>query len=459
MKGCLVMKKGKNAVLALAIAASLLVSGCGNTTDSSDEKKSDETTSVTQTSASESEASSASDTSSSAQDTSHSETTTTTTTSASDSSESESETTTTAASSESTSQTTTTTSKEQTTTSSASQSKQQTTTTAAQTTTLPPLTTSAETKATQQHSSSDNNFQRPTSGRWIGGVVVCDRDKGAKIRGLISFGSTDSLARNFCSMVNDVKKAVGSNVNVYTMGAPVSSAFYTPKGMSGVTTDQHKAITDLNKYLKNVKNVDAYAALAPHVNEYIYFRTDHHWTELAAYYAVEAFAKAAGVPYKPLSSYKAGVKKGFTGSMYFYSKCPEFKRYPDTYYYWKPKNSYTTTYYNGYFRNGRRSSLFLDYFIGSGCYCTVLGSDMNLAEIKTDVKNGRTLVLIKDSYGNALVPYFVGSFEKIYVLDMRYTHVNLRSFFKQVGATDILFGSSLSSFYTPSRVSGIRAIL
>ena len=43
------MKKGKNAVLALAIAASLLVSGCGNTTDSSDEKKSDETTSVTQT--------------------------------------------------------------------------------------------------------------------------------------------------------------------------------------------------------------------------------------------------------------------------------------------------------------------------------------------------------------------------------------------------------------------------
>jgi hypothetical protein len=84
---------------------------------------------------------------------------------------------------------------------------------------------------------------------------------------------------------------------------------------------------------------------------------------------------------------------------------------------------------------------------------------MNLAEIKTDVKNGRTLVLIKDSYGNALVPYFVGSFEKIYVLDMRYTHVNLRSFFKQVGATDILFGSSLSSFYTPGRVSRIRAIL
>ena len=322
-------------------------------------------------------------------------------------------------------------------------------------------TTTAATSANapKPSSGSENNVQRPTSGKWIGSVVVCDRDKGSRIRGLISFGSSDYLARNFCSMVNDVKKMVGSGVNVYTMGAPVSSAFYTPKGMSGVTTDQHKAITDLNKYLVNVKNVDTYAALAPHVNEYIYYRTDHHWTELAAYYAAEAFAKTAGVPFKPLSQYKAGVKKGFTGSMLTYSGCNEFRLYPDTYYYWKPKNSYTTTYYNGYFQNGQRSSLFLDWASGSGCYCTVLGSDMNLAEIKTDVHNGRTLVLIKDSYGNALVPYFVGSFEKIYVLDMRYTNVRLRNFFKQVGATDILFGSSLSSFYTSSRVSGIRAIM
>ncbi len=269
------------------------------------------------------------------------------------------------------------------------------------------------------------------------------------------------MAQYFSKMVNDVKAAVGSGVNVYTMGAPVSSAFYTPKNMSGVTTDQHKAITDLSKYLRSdVKNIDTYAALAPHVNEYIYYRTDHHWTELAAYYAAQAFAQSAGVPFKPLSQYSAGVKQGFTGSMYTYSNnLQEFKTYPDTYYYWKPTNSYTTTYYNGSFQNGQKSSLFLDWASGAGCYCTVLGSDMNLAEIKTDVKNGRTLVLIKDSYGNALVPYFVGSFEKIYVLDMRYTKVNLRSFFKQVGATDILFGSSLSSFYTSSRVDGIRAIL
>ena len=47
--------------------------------------------------------------------------------------------------------------------------------------------------------------------------------------------------------------------------------------------------------------------------------------------------------------------------MYTYSNCQEFLTYPDTYYYWKPKNSYTTTYYNGYFQNGKKSSLFLDW--------------------------------------------------------------------------------------------------
>ena len=47
----------------------------------------------------------------------------------------------------------------------------------------------------------------------------------------------------------------------------------------------------------------------------------------------------------------------------------------------------------------------------------------------------------------------------IYVLDMRYTTIKLNEFFKKVGATDILFGSSISSFYTSSRVDGIRAIM
>ena len=441
------MKRTKLMAAVLAAVLTLSMAGCGNEVSDPDSSRAAKDTTA---SASSQEDSSEAQSSASEKETdssvSESETTTTTTSKASDSSE----TTTTASESSSqagTEKTTTTTKQASATTTKAQTAPQTTTTTAA-------------TKATTPAANGKETFSVPQSGQWIGGVVVCDRNLGPKIRGLISFGGNESLAQYFCSMVNDMKKMVGSGVNVYTMGAPVSSAFYTPKGMTGVTTDQHKAITDLNKFLRSdVKNVDTYAVLAPHASEYIYYRTDHHWTELAAYYAAEAFAKTAGVPFKTLSEMQAGVKKGFTGSMHYYSNCQEFLTYPDTYYYWKPKNSYTTTYYNGYFQGARAGSLFYDWATGSSCYLSVLGTDDTIAEIKTDVKNGRTLVLFKDSYGNALVPYFVGSFEKIYVLDMRYTHVGLKNFYKQVGATDILFGSSLSSFYTTSRADGIRALM
>lgn len=431
------MKAIKSAA-ALAAAITILLTGCGQGNDSSERER--ETASESSSSVSSHEESS-----------STAESTQAESNSAAQSSQAESSSTAESTQADSSEKATTTGQ-----TSSASS--------AAPSTTAAATTTTAAAAAPHDESGTANKSANyaavPTSGSWVNGVFVCDRNKGDRIRGLIGFYGSESCGQKFAAMVNDVKKAVGDKVNVYTLGAPVSSAFYTPKGVTGVTTDQHKAILDLSKTLdKSIKNIDTYAALSSHTDEYIYYRTDHHWTTLAAYYAVKEFAKAANVPYAPLSSYEKCVKTGFTGSMYTYSNYPEFKTYPDTYTYYKPKNKYTTTYYNGAFQNGTASQLFLDSAVGSNSYCTILGSDLNLAEIKTDVKNGRTLVLIKDSYGNALTPYFVGSFEKIYVLDMRYTTVNLRSFFKKVGATDILFGSSLSSFYTPSRVDGIRAIL
>lgn len=441
------MKKGKITAALLAAVLTISMAGCGNDVSEKDSSRAAKDTSAVDQSSSDSSETSTTGTEKETDSSESQAQSTTTATTGADSSESSE---TTASASDSSSQTDT----KQT---EATQTQKTTTKsqTAPQTT-----TTTAATKATTPAGGGNETFTVPTSGQWIGGVVVCDRNLGPKIRGLINFSGDESCGRYFTSMVNDMKKMVGNSINVYTMGAPVSSAYYTPKGMTGVTSDQHKAITDLNKTLRSdVKNVDTYAVLAPHVSEYIYYRTDHHWTELAAYYAAEAFAKTAGVPFKTLSEMQAGVKKGFTGSMHYYSNCQEFLTYPDTYYYWKPKNSYTTTYYNGYFQGARAGSLFYDWATGSNCYLSVLGTDDTIAEIKTDVKNGRTLVLFKDSYGNALVPYFVGSFEKIYVLDMRYTHVGLKNFYKQVGATDILFGSSLSSFYTPSRADSIRALM
>ena len=74
-----------------------------------------------------------------------------------------------------------------------------------------------------------------------------------------------------------------------------------------------------------------------------------------------------------------------------------------------------------------------------------MGSDEFIVHVNTDVKNGRTLAIIKDSYGNALVPCLTGSFENIYVIDMRYFNLNAINFLREHGVTDVLFAMNTFS--------------
>ena len=89
-------------------------------------------------------------------------------------------------------------------------------------------------------------------------------------------------------------------------------------------------------------------------------------------------------------------------------------------------------------RNGWASDLFVTRN-ASSFYCSFIGSDDRITHIKTDAGNGRTLVVFKMSYGNALIPFLTSGFENIYVCDMRYFELNGVQFCKDVGATDLLF--------------------
>lgn len=78
-------------------------------------------------------------------------------------------------------------------------------------------------------------------------------------------------------------------------------------------------------------------------------------------------------------------------------------------------------------------------------YLVFMGTDQAVTHVRTDVNNGRKLAIIKDSYGNALVPCLTGSFEDIYVIDMRYFDVNAVSYLKECGVTDLLFAMNTFS--------------
>ena len=215
-----------------------------------------------------------------------------------------------------------------------------------------------------------------------------------------------------------------------------------------------------DKY-NGIINTDVYDALAEHTKEYIYSRTDHHWQPLGAYYAAQVFADQSGIDFPDLDTYDKWEIDGFVGTMYAYSNYnSELKKYPDKFIYYKPDNNddLTVKYYDTEFKNPVESTLFFDYAEGVNCYSAILNVDQEIAEIDTGVDNGRVLVVFKDSFGNALIPFFTHGFSKIYVCDFRYFDINAIDFCKEVGCTDLLFAISLTSCSTPSKVDCLNNI-
>ena len=74
-----------------------------------------------------------------------------------------------------------------------------------------------------------------------------------------------------------------------------------------------------------------------------------------------------------------------------------------------------------------------------------LGSDQYIVKVTTGLQSGRRLLIMKDSYGNATVPFYTGSFDEIYVADIRYMERNLVSMIRDLDVTDVLFTVSAFS--------------
>lgn len=281
--------------------------------------------------------------------------------------------------------------------------------------------------------------------------------KNGHYQGLMGCWGTYECCDRYVAAVNKAAAAL-PDVKVYNMVIPTCSDFYVPDDITGFTSSQKEKIDYIAERLKNITNVDVYSALDSHQNEYIFTRTDYHWQPLGGYYAAEAFAKTAGISdFAPLSDYTKVTKEGYVGSLGLY--CPILKTDPEpfTMYISPNDGALKTTYYNTAFQNGYESDLFITRDAGA-FYCSFLGSDDRIAKIETDCTNGKTLVVMKESYGNAVIPFLTQAYQTIYVCDVRYFDLNAVQFCKDVGATDLLFAVCT---YTPAggNVSAVESVI
>lgn len=290
------------------------------------------------------------------------------------------------------------------------------------------------------------------------GIVVDGVKMYGEDAGVMLFGGNKKQGARYAEIINKYKASLG-NVNVYNMVVPTSVEFYLPKKYSKYSSSEKESIDYIYSCLSlDVTPIDAYSKLAEHTDEYIYLRTDHHWSPLGAYYAYTAFCEALGMEYHPITDYTEKIKDGFVGSLYGYTNDITLANAPEQFHYFLPPDvTYSVqTYYYDTLAPKNGGALFHEYVEGANCYGMFLGADAIHTKITTSTKNGRKIVVFKESYGNAFVPFLVNNFEEIYVIDIRYFGTNAVDYIKKIGATDVLFIDNCFAANTSSLIKHIE---
>lgn len=192
---------------------------------------------------------------------------------------------------------------------------------------------------------------------------------------------------------------------------------------------------------KRVNTVNVFDALSAHKKEYIYFRTDHHWTQLGAYYAYQEYCKSMGYSTKPLSDYQKLDFPEFYGTFYFFMNRPEsLKGHPDQVTaYQGSMNTMQYTDSKGNLQEGKLINDASQMLPGNKYNCFMLG-DHGYVEIHNEgAPRKKSILVLKDSYGNAFVPLLAQDYRDVYVVDYRHYQGNASSLIREKGIEEILF--------------------
>lgn len=300
------------------------------------------------------------------------------------------------------------------------------------------------------------------------GIIVVG--SGNNVRALMAFGGKGYHTESYINLCGEYAETF-PDVQIYAMVAPSATEFYLPEKAKNCSSPQLPVLEYIREHLPaNVKYVDVYSELAAHVDEDIYLRTDHHWGPLGGYYGAKAFARTAGVPFKDLSNYETRTVHGVVGSMYGYSNDISVKNSPEDFTYYMPKGlDYTTTYityklnadYQVVSQSGPYKGQYFHHFKdgAGGAYCTFMGGDQHLVKIETGINTNRKLLIIKDSFGNAVPSNLFYSFSEIHVVDFRYFKYNMKEYVKNNGITDLILFFNVFNVCGSTGTSKVRKFL
>ena len=246
------------------------------------------------------------------------------------------------------------------------------------------------------------------------------------------------------NLLNNFSK--DSNKNISVMLIPTSTEIlkdYLPKFSTNINQNNYlKYIEDsLNK---NIKFINPTSLLNQKKNEYIYYRTDHHYTTLGAYYCYLVFCKNYSIG--PLSLNEFNIKEvsnNFIGSLS--SKVNLIHQIPDSVQIFEPiKENKLSVKYSDKETNSLYEFSYLEN--NRAHYNIFLDNNHPLIVINTSIKNGKNITIIKDSYANSFIPFLTNHFEEIHVIDLRFFNSNINKYLEENNLNDILFCYNVKNF-------------
>ncbi len=181
--------------------------------------------------------------------------------------------------------------------------------------------------------------------------------------------------------------------------------------------------------------------LEKHKEEYIYYRNDHHWTTLGAWYGYQAYLQVCDndnekekekLAQKKKQALKS-VSNNFLGTTY--SKINMYSKKDEIFVY-EPEGTFSVVYNQG--EKTEDSFYQWKYLEEEDQYSVFSGGNQGILEITGGKKNGKVLMLIKDSFANCMIPFFMEDYEKVIVVDMRQINAGLSMVMRMYQPSDVI---------------------
>lgn len=265
------------------------------------------------------------------------------------------------------------------------------------------------------------------------------------------YNYSSSAAKYYAALVSKVATSLAGETDVYCLVIPTAIGIVFPDNLrqkyAGSIEDQGQRMEQIYGLMdSNVIAVNCYDKMMQHRDEYLYYRTDWHWNGIGAYYAYERFCEVKGVSPYTMNQRRMSAYEGYKGGLYTSSTSGALAATPDTVYAYHPYSDNVDMYFTDY--NGNRYAWNVisngDSYSSDSKYLIYAAGDQPIAEFyNADVTDGSVAIVVKESFGNALMSYVVDHYSTVYEIDYRHWSGDLVAFAREKGADDIIFANNI----------------